>query len=88
MKSLTMFELASCPFCKEAHEYIREILAEHPEYQKIPVKYIDEGKEPEVAGGYDYYYVPTFFDEAGNKLHEGIPSKEAIESVFRIAYAE
>ena len=42
---------------------------------------VDEKKHPEIAEKYDYYYVPTFF-VGGEKVHEGVPTKEAVEAVF------
>lgn len=58
-----------------------DIFTEHPEYATVPLTVIDERKNPEIAGKYDYYYVPTFYVE-DEKMMEGIPSKEAIEKVF------
>ena len=36
------------------------------------------------AAKFDYFYVPTFY-VGTEKLHEGVPSKEAIERVFAAA---
>ena len=76
-----MFLKASCPHCKKALSLMEEIYKEHPEYKTIPVKKIDETMEPDYAATFDYYYVPTFY--VGNaKVHEGVPTKEAIEKVY------
>jgi glutaredoxin len=84
MKEITMFMMATCPHCRKASALMEEIYAERPEYKEIPVKRIDETKEPDYAAKFDYYYVPTYYVD-GEKLHEGVPSKEAIEKVFAAA---
>ncbi|MDR1510158.1 MAG: thioredoxin family protein [Synergistaceae bacterium] len=84
MKEIKMFFMETCPHCRKALALIEEIYSENPGYRNIPVKKIDETKEPAYAAKFDYYYVPTFY--AGDeKLHEGAPSKEAIEKVFEAA---
>jgi glutaredoxin len=84
MKDIKMFMMATCPHCRRALELMDEIYAEHPEYKKIKLEKIDENEKPDFADKFDYYYVPTFYVEA-EKLHEGVPSKEAIERVFAAA---
>ncbi len=70
MKKITLFVLEKCPFCIKALKYIEEAKAENPAFQAIEIEIIDEGKEPELADKYDYYYVPTFYI-ADEKVHEG-----------------
>ena len=60
------------------------IATEYPEYADIPVEFIDEDEHPEIADQYDYYYVPTYY-VAGEKLHEGVATKEKIHRVFERA---
>jgi glutaredoxin len=84
MKEIKMFMMATCPHCRRAAELMEEIYSEHPEYKDIPLKKIDETKESAYAAKFDYYYVPTYY-VGGEKLHEGVPSKEAIEKVFASA---
>lgn len=84
MKEIKMFMMATCPHCRRANELMDEIFAERPEYKNIPLKKIDETKEADYASKFDYYYVPTFY-VGDEKLHEGVPSKEAIEKVFEAA---
>jgi glutaredoxin len=84
LKEIKMFMMATCPHCRKAAEFMDEIFSEHPEYKTIPLKKIDETKEQEYASKFDYYYVPTFY-VGDDKLHEGVPSKEAIEKVFAAA---
>jgi glutaredoxin len=81
MKEIKMFMMETCPHCKKALSMIDEIYASHPEYREIPFKKIDERADPKYASQFDYYYVPTFF-VGDEKLHEGVPSKEAVMKVF------
>ncbi|MDR1884672.1 MAG: thioredoxin family protein [Synergistaceae bacterium] len=84
MKEVKMFMMETCPHCRKALSLMEEICAEHPEYKTVEIKMTDETKEPEYAGKFDYYYVPTYFvGEA--KIHEGVPSREAIEKVYEEA---
>lgn len=84
MKSVQMFMMAGCPYCKKAARYMDELMEEHPEYKEIPLKIIDENLEPEVANSYDYYLVPTYYVD-GEKVHEGAASKEDVRQVFERA---
>ncbi|MDR0649595.1 MAG: thioredoxin family protein [Synergistaceae bacterium] len=85
MKEIKFFMMSSCPHCKKAIEMMDEILAAHPEYKEIPFKQVDERLDPEYAAEFDYYYVPTFY-VGDEKLHEGVPSKQAVMNVFVKAY--
>ncbi len=85
MEKITMFMMATCPYCKKALAFNEQLLAAHPEYKDIPFEMIDERERPDVANGYDYYYVPTYY-VGGKKLHEGAATLEQVEAVFRAAY--
>lgn len=85
MKEIKLFVTETCPHCRRTHGYIRDLLAKHPEYREIPLTVIDENRESALAAQYDYYYVPTFYVE-GEKVHEGVPSQEIVEEVFKQAY--
>ncbi len=86
MKEILMFMLPRCPHCKRARGMIEELCTEHPEYAAVPIKMVDEEEEVELANCHDYNLVPCFYvDEV--KLHEGVPSKESIENVFKKALA-
>ncbi len=61
MKKVTMFYLATCPYCRKAEQAILELTEEHPEYKEIEIEMIEEEMYPERTKGYDYWYVPTFF---------------------------
>jgi len=81
MKKITMFTMASCPYCRSARRWMDEILQSDAKYAGIPLTIIDETKEPELAAKFDYYYVPTYYigDE---KVHEGAASFEIVKKVF------
>lgn len=81
MKHVKMMVLEHCPHCKKAFQYIDELKKENMLYRNIEIEVIDEQKEEAKTIGYDYYYVPTFFVN-NLKIHEGVPSREAIESVL------
>ncbi len=86
MKKIKMFYLESCPHCINASNLTAELISENPRYGELEIEKIEESKNPEIADSYDYYYVPTYFvDEM--KIHEGVPTKEAIKKVFDVALA-
>lgn len=87
MKGILLFVMDGCPHCKLALRYQRELLSEHPEWGDVPVKIVDETMEPNFAGGFDYYYVPTYY-VGDEKVHEGHAEKEDVEKVFRLAAGE
>ena len=87
MKEITFFMMDVCPYCIKAQKWLDELYQEHPEYKKIPMKVIDERKQPDIANQFDYYLVPTFYVD-GIKLHEGVATKEKVEYVLRQAMGE
>ncbi len=84
MKAVLMMVMAGCPHCRRAREIMRELCARKAEYAKVDVREVDETLDPAFAETLDYYYVPTFF-VGGEKVHEGVPTEEAIEAVYRAA---
>jgi len=85
-EELLYFYLAGCPFCVRATQYLEQLLEEHPEFQAIPIRRIEERREAALANSYDYYRVPCFFLN-GEKLHEGAADKEDILRVLEQAQA-
>ena len=81
MKKITLFILANCPYCREALRYMEELYKTDARYRDIPLEKIDEGKSPEIANKYDYYYVPTFY-VGEKKVHEGAVSLQAVRQIF------
>lgn len=84
MKKLLYFYLKECPHCKRAEEFLEELYAEEPAYREVSIERIEESEQEELAGRYDYYYVPTFFI-GDKKLHEGVPTKEAVRAALDAA---
>ena len=83
MKEVKMFTMATCPHCKKALSLMEEICLEHPEYNTIKIEKIDVTKDADYdayAAKFNFYYVPTFCVD-GVKIHEGVPTKEALEKV-------
>ena len=83
-KEVKMFVQATCPHCRNAMRMMDELRAGNAEYAAVHVEMIDENRHPDIADAYDYWYVPTFFVD-GQKIQEGVPSLQAVESVFKKA---
>lgn len=84
MKSVKLFYLKNCPFCKKALRYIEQAQASYPELAALHIEMIEESEHPDVADRYDYYYVPTFYvDEV--KCHEGGVYPDEVERILRSA---
>lgn len=81
MQKLTMFILKSCPYCRQALEWMRQLQDENKDYAALEVDIIDEREDPALSDSYDYYYVPTFF-LGDKKLHEGAATRDKIKAVF------
>ena len=81
MKKITMFTMASCPYCQRARKWMDEILESDAKYKEIPLTVIDETEEPGLAAKFDYYYVPTYYI-GDKKVHEGAASFEIVKKVF------
>ena len=79
---MLLFYLKNCPYCKRALAYIEQAKAEYPELSSVDVELVEESERPDVAGRYDYYYVPTFF-LGGEKLHEGAIDYDQTVGVLR-----
>lgn len=84
MKSVKLFYLRNCPYCKRALQYIADARAAHPELAAVEIETVEESEQPEVADRYDYYYVPTFYVD-GVKVHEGGISADEVETLLRRA---
>ena len=76
--------MESCPYCKAALRIMDELFASNSEYMGLEIEKIDERVHPDIAEKYDYYYVPSYYVD-GEKLHEGVASKEKIKRVFDAA---
>ncbi len=87
MKSIKLFYLRNCPYCKRALQYIEDEKRLHPELGALEIEMIEESEHPEIADRYDYYYVPTFYI-GERKEHEGGIFLEEIEPLLRKALNE
>ncbi|NDL68824.1 thioredoxin family protein [Anaerotalea alkaliphila] len=83
-QGLTLFILKACPYCKQVLRWMEELKQENAAYGDIPLRIVDERKEPEVAARHNYYYVPTYYLD-GNKVHEGVANREIVRKVFEMA---
>lgn len=78
MMELYFFFKPGCPYCRQAEGILKELYAEHPEYESITMNRVDETADPAFADRYDYWYVPSFF-LGKTKLYEADPSDSAAE---------
>ena len=90
MQKITYFHLAHCPYCIKANKAIDELIKENTAYGELEIVRIDEGRHPDIADRYDYYYVPTMY-VGGKKQYEADPSqdydaiKADVRRVFELA---
>jgi len=83
MKTIQLFYLKDCPFCKRALRFI-ENLKRQDMYKPIEIELIEESELPELADQFDYYYVPTFYID-GEKIHEGGIFENEVEEILKKA---
>ncbi len=69
MNELEIFYQAGCPYCRHARRAEEELMEEKPLYKTLPVRWIEENQEAELANSRDYYYVPTIYLK-GEKFYE------------------
>ncbi len=84
MKKITYFYLPFCPYCREADQYLEEVICENERFKELEIVRINESKETKIANSYDYYYVPCFWLEQ-QKVHEGPITKEKIKEILSMA---
>ena len=93
MKEIELFYLTNCPYCKNARKAIEELGREDPRYADLPIRWIEESRERELAESRDYYYVPALYYN-GEKRYEASPGhgyeaiRENIRRVFDTVLAE
>ena len=83
MKTIQLFYLKNCPYCRRAFACI-DNLKQQDRYKSVEIELIEENEQAELADQYDYYFVPTFYLD-GKKVHEGIISENKIELIFKEA---
>ena len=62
---------------------MEELKAENPQYSKVDIRIIDEEKEPEATKLFLLLCMTYFLN--GEKLHEGVPTKEIVRGIFEKA---
>ena len=93
MKTVELFYLPACPYCTKAKRAIAELKAENENYERVPVKWIDESEEVDYANEHDYYYVPSVYynDKLIFEAHPGdsqLKIKAGIQEAFDKAVFE
>ena len=83
-KKVQMMILKSCPYCIMAFEMMETLKKQNEKYGQVEVEVIQEDVFPEIANALDYYYVPTYFVD-GKKIHEGVPTIDKVDAVFKEA---
>ncbi|MBQ3865191.1 MAG: thioredoxin family protein [Clostridia bacterium] len=83
-KPILYFMLPTCPYCRRANQYLKELMEENPAFRELEIRTVDESREVDFANSYDYYYVPTFYVD-GKKICEGVLEKEDVRSVLEQA---
>jgi len=63
---------------------MNDLKSKNSNYKNLVIEKIEENKNAKISSTYDYYYVPTYYVD-GIKIHEGVPSSEKIENVFKKA---
>ncbi len=84
MKELTLFYFNECPHCANALRWQQELFLERPEFKKVPLRLVNEREQPELAGRYDYWLVPTYY-LGEEKLFEGVMDKALVAAAFQQA---
>ena len=72
MPDIEIFYLTGCPYCENAKRAVSELMNEDPAYGNLPLRWIEENEEKELADSRDYYRVPSLFFR-GDKLYECSP---------------
>ena len=87
MKPVEIFILPRCPYCAKARKAIEELKEEDENYERVPVKWIDESEEIDYANEHDYERVPTVY-YSGKKIFEARPGDtlEKIKAGIRTAF--
>ena len=83
MQPVTLFYLTGCPYCVKAKRALEELKEENAAYGEVPLTWIEESREPELAGRYDYYYVPSLF-LGEKKLYEA--SQTGSRKILRLFF--
>ena len=53
--------MKGCPYCRTALRVLDELKETQEKYSSVETELIEENEQPEIAGQYDYYHVPTVY---------------------------
>lgn len=93
MRGIELFYIPGCPYCVKAKKALAELKEKDPDYQRVPVKWINEQEEVDYSNEHDYYYVPSVYF-GGSKVFEAHPGdsydkiKDAIKTALDRAVLE
>ena len=73
--------------CRRARALLDELRSEKPAYASVPLQIEDERRNRALADALDYWYMPCCF-VGGKKIHEGVPSREAMRAVLDAALSD
>ena len=87
MRGIELFYIPGCPYCVKAKKALAELKEKESDYQRVPVKWINEQEEVDYSNEHDYYYVPSLYF-SGKKIFEAHPgdSLEKIKDGVRSAF--
>ena len=83
-------EERSFPYCKKARLAYNELCENNASYREVPVDWILEDQQPDIADQYDYYYTPTMYVDE-QKVYESHPGqtyeeiRDEVEKVLKAA---
>lgn len=85
-KEILLFSRDDCGYCAKAHKAIAELKAENPAYGTLSLREVEETREPEFIGKFDYYAVPTLYLDGVKKFeaHIGMGYDEIKDAVKRV----
>lgn len=85
-KEILLFSRDDCGYCAKAHKAIAELKAENPAYGTLPLREVEETREPEFIEKFDYYAVPTLYLDGVKKFeaHIGMGYDEIKDAVKRV----
>ena len=93
MKTVKLFHLIGCPYCRQAFRALEELKAEDPAYGEVPIEQYEESRDAGVVAQHDYYYAPTMYIGM-DKIYEAHPGesyeecKAQVRKVLDAARAE
>ena len=81
IKSVRMFILRGCPYCRSALRWMDELIQQNETYQGLKIEIIDESEQYALAKAHNYFLVPTWYVD-GKKAYEGAATKDIVKKVL------